>query len=115
MFYFEITSKQIGKIKVLNDTVLDCDATFDDEEIQTGMKLPFKSGEYIYTIHYAGESRYLLWKTGQLHECDITFEEKYFQEIKEDQSEWWAKISTKDGRTGWTREIEKFINVYSNE
>jgi len=107
-----VITKQLGKIKVLNDIILDCDTAVDRE----GIKLPFKSGEYIYLLHYNnGEIWYLIWKNGQTHECDISFDEKYFQKINEEQSEWWAKISTKDGKTGWTREIEKFSNVYSNE
>jgi hypothetical protein len=43
--------KQFGKIKVINDTTLDCDATMDNK----GIKLPFKNGEYIYPAHYTGE------------------------------------------------------------
>lgn len=100
-----VITKQLGKIKVLKDMMLDCGE----------LNLSFKSSEHIYTIHYKGETRYLTWRRGQIYECNIYFEEELLQEVKEEQSEWWAKISTKDGKTGWAREIEKFSNVYSNE
>ena len=72
------------------------------------LKLPFINGEYIHTIHNKGEIQYLIWRKGQMHECNIYLEEESIQKMNEEQTEWWIKISTKNGTIGWTREVGKF-------
>ncbi len=77
--------------------------------------LPIKKGDSIYSLHYLGEMNSLVWYNGQLYHCDVYPKEEgeeYMRVINEEVFEWWAKIATKNGKTGWTREIKKF---YSNE
>lgn len=93
-----VITQQTGKIKVIKDMTLKCGE----------LKLPFINGEYIHTIHNKGEIQYLIWRKGQMHECNIYLEEESIQKMNEEQTEWWIKISTKNGTIGWTREVGKF-------
>ncbi len=105
-----VVTTQPGKIEVLKNIDL-------NKNIDCGVS--FEKGNNIYTLHYLGEGYSLIWHNGQLYDCAVMIEEKeyikYFTKINREISEWWAKVSTKDGREGWTNEIEKFKNVYCNE
>ncbi len=104
-----VITKQLGKIEVLKE---------DGLSERMNCDLPLKKGGIIYSLHYLGEMNSLVWHNGQLYDCDVSQREEgeqNFHVVSEEVFEWWAKIATKNGKTGWTREIKKFGNVYSNE
>ena len=81
--------------------------------------LSLKPNEVVYTLHYAGEGQDLFWYNGKLYKDEIAVPVNPGRQIPNAELvkilsrptyDWWAQIRSKAGKTGWTRETDKFGN-----
>lgn len=93
--------------------------TFEPSEIQVTAPITaygLKPGDTVYGYMYKGEGVFSAWFNGYWVEefdgsgiadagCNRNCNAK---QIKEGRVEWWVKIKTKDGITGWTKDTDKF-------
>lgn len=79
--------------------------------------LSLQPGELLYTLHYLGEGVDLFWYKGNLYSDQISARDPdtdppppdlNVQVISVPQNNWWVKIQNRNGKTGWSRETEKF-------
>lgn len=75
--------------------------------------LSLKPGATLYTLFGAGEGQTRFWYQGQTYEEDIYANagddaSAVIQSVSGARSIWWAKIRTKDGKTGWTDQTRDF-------
>jgi hypothetical protein len=83
-------------------------------------------GEDILLIHYKGEGFWKYWIRGKIDEGFIPdpencrrsarrsptmFAQCGVQEATKPETVWWIKIRNRDGREGWTREVDHFGNM----
>jgi hypothetical protein len=82
--------------------------------------LSLQPGELLYTLHYLGEGFDLFWYKGNLYSDQISAREPHtdppppdlnVQVISIPKSEWWVKIRNRQGKSGWSRETQKFDNM----
>jgi hypothetical protein len=80
-------------------------------------------GDTLYLLTYHGEGAFTAWFKGHLYDqvdaamfttvngaCASQPEKCYGRVIEKPVSEWWARVKSQKGVTGWTREPEKFSN-----
>lgn len=81
--------------------------------------LSLKPKEVVYALHYAGEGQDLFWYKGKVYQDNIAAPVNAGGEmpnvaivkiLSRPAYDWWARIRSKTGKTGWTRETDKFGN-----
>lgn len=84
---------------------------------ETGGALDLKSGEILYTLHYAGEGTDLFWYKGKTYYDDIASDEPdpdpppsnlSVQVISRPVIDWWVKVK-KNGEIGWIKNPYHFV------
>lgn len=85
-----------------------------------------KPGEEVSLLHYLGEGHWKYWLHGQIDEefipdpenCDHgadrrvgSSDECAVQVEERPRTNWWVLIRNRDGREGWTREVNHFGNI----
>jgi hypothetical protein len=91
--------------------------------IGTDRPLKVEPGEKVLIVHYVGEGYWKFWVRGRLDQdqlpgrnegCANELQEPVdcaIEIIDEPEVMWWAKIRSRDGREGWTREMNHFGNI----
>jgi hypothetical protein len=75
---------------------------------------PYRAGDVIWVYTYLGEGYYLVWRAGEMLAEEISVRPDhqkpddwgYYE--KAPASDWWVKVSTKDGLEGWTNRPKRF-------
>ncbi len=73
--------------------------------------VPLRTGDELYTLHYAGEGSVLFWHQGKTYEEIL--DDRATRIVSQPRYVWWVKIKTKAGNTGWTDQTKRFDNMDS--
>lgn len=88
--------------------------------VSTAPELSLKAGDFVYTLHYAGEASDFFWYRGSVYTDQILVPEIAMGSSPNEQSieivsrpdyEWWVKVQNKAGRVGWTKETKVFAHM----
>ena len=86
-------------------------------------RLRLNTGETVYVLNYVGEGAWKLWVKGKLyvaenargpHDCYGPEHDTVLcpvQILEEPTTVWWAKVRTRNGKEGWTRQLDHFGNI----
>jgi hypothetical protein len=89
-------------------------------------RITVQPGEEILLLHYIGEGFWKYWLRGKIDEEFIPdpdnckrsaqrsptmFAQCGVQEKERPETVWWVKIRNRDGREGWTRQVDHFGNI----
>ena len=89
-------------------------------------RITVQPGEEILLLHYKGEGFWKYWLRGKIDEEFIPdpenckrsaprsptmFAQCGVQEQERPETVWWVKIRNRDGREGWTRQVDHFGNI----
>lgn len=82
-----------------------------------------KKGEIIFLLDYIGENLFHYWKDGKVagdeveaprERCLVPGETcalEYLEKPQKDGHDWWVRIKTQDGKSGWTNKTTSFGNM----
>jgi len=85
----------------------------------TKPELSLKPGESVYTLHSKGAAYDVFWYHGEVLSDQIQVPEDGFgtppfegivKVITRPKTEWWALLELSDGRLGWTKKTDSFLN-----
>jgi hypothetical protein len=79
------------------------------------------AGETLYLLTYHGEGATTAWFKGHVYDevdgsgfiganCETDPDSCNGRIVEQPTTEWWVRVKSRGGRTGWTREPEKFDN-----
>jgi hypothetical protein len=90
------------------------------------LRITVRPGDEIFLLHFMGEGVWKYWLRGKIDEefipdpenCERSarrsrtmFAQCEVQEQERPETVWWVKIRGRDGREGWTRQVEHFDNI----
>lgn len=89
-------------------------ATIGDQQVEPG--------EPIYILHYLGEGFWKYWFRGKVGEAFIPEQQNCLGRLRsrsecdiqilvKPETIWWTKVRARNGREGWTRQLEHFGNI----
>jgi hypothetical protein len=93
--------------------------------IRIGAERPTEVGpqDEILVLHYVGEGFWRYWLRGQLDEDQLPMKDERcendagqriecaVQIVVQPETVWWSKVRSRNGREGWTREMDHFGRV----
>jgi hypothetical protein len=106
-----VITRKLGRATIREPIVVDSD------------KLVLRPGEVIHVVNYIGEGVWKIWARGRLYHVEISGKEQACvgqarapvpcaaQIVEEPITVWWAKIRSRTGREGWTRQLDHFANI----
>lgn len=70
---------------------------------------PIRAGDAFYALHSAGEGFWAVWYRGRIYNLELEGTE-FHGGWPPNKYEWWVKIRTRQGMTGWALEQDQFEN-----
>ena len=109
----KVITRKFGIVKMVKPVV------FDDIDTRapqySSHKLEIPTGAVLYVLHEEGEGSCLYWYRGATHDQELyagtlhkRTDDMPWDVISLPKTEWWVKVKTHDGRTGWILDPRDF-------
>lgn len=74
---------------------------------------PIRKGGTYYLLHYAGEGFWSAWYRGRVYSIDMSDYREDTEPMRSFKADWWVKLRSRAGKTGWVLNTGQFDNMDS--